>query len=362
MSRKLRQKSRVVRDWRLQRLDPLVRKMHRDYTNGLTLSQVGEKYGRHATDISSLFRVRNLPVRTGASKEALIRGGLKHRTRLDALVLEMHAFYMTGKSLHEVGKRFGGRTHGCVRELFVLRGLFVRPFKQLRRLANGAPAPLERKSAREIAALIASATKMCVPDSLKAEWRQWSRERRADFIARLRARLQPPDARPVRPFSRNVKPFDYSSSEAHEIARRANAAAGKPTAATGLRISSEGVIYKSTLYYWVWEGKPGQGAYYAGSYTPEHGRPALHRVIWEEANRRRVPPGHVVRFMDGNPNNLAPSNLILATRNDLARENQAAHLLKQSREITALLLSQSKERKSSNGLRMLEALSSGNRA
>jgi hypothetical protein len=100
-----------------------------------------------------------------------------------------------------------------------------------------------------------------------------------------------------------------------------------------IKISSEGVIYGGRL--WFWSRKIG---YQRSDFVKGQGRPALHHVIWETAHGRPVPPHSVIRFADGNPNNLDPANLRLATRNDLARENQAAHATRSSREALATLL------------------------
>jgi len=47
----------------------------------------------------------------------------------------------------------------------------------------------------------------------------------------------------------------------------------------------------------------------------------LHRLLWEEANGP-VPPGHVLRFRDGDPMNCAPDNIEPVTRAENARRNQ----------------------------------------
>lgn len=50
----------------------------------------------------------------------------------------------------------------------------------------------------------------------------------------------------------------------------------------------------------------------------------MHHVIWEETHKRKVPPGHVVVFRDGNKNNHAPENLALKPRAAIAVEQKLA--------------------------------------
>jgi hypothetical protein len=159
-------------------------------------------------------------------------------------------------------------------------------------------------------------------------------EKRAWFIRTLRARLKLPMEQPTGPFSSGVVPFDYATPEAREIKDKLNAGLNSQEAICKIDLCTQGVIYKGDLWFWC----PKTGYNKRGSWTPENGRPILHRVIWEKANGRKVPAHHVVRFIDGNDNNLAPENLTLAHRNDLCRESQAKALLRKSRERTALLL------------------------
>jgi hypothetical protein len=184
-----------------------------------------------------------------------------------------------------------------------------------------------------------------VPQELKFEWRHWSLARRGKFIACIRAKLNRPTDRPCLPFSANVEPFDYSTPRAQAIARQMNAGCTSRQWRAMIRLNSQGVIYQGRLYFWAADGGGGHtGAYYIGPWTPGTGRPALHHIIWRKFNGP-IPAGHVVRARDGNPNNLDPANLYLATRNDVARENQAASLLKKSRAATALLLDRAQARK-----------------
>ena len=201
------------------------------------------------------------------------------------------------------------------------------------RTARGTFAGDPPLTAAQIAELIASATKMVIPGPLKVEWKKWSLARRAGFIAILREELKSPKDRPDKPFSSNVEPFDYGSPRAWEIANRMNAGLGSKKWKIHMRISSQGVIWEDTLWFWV----PGNG-YVRGQWTRGRGLPVLHHALWKRHHGRPVPPGHVISFIDGNPNNLVPENLRLLTRNELCRRNQAKTLTKRSRELTALLL------------------------
>ncbi len=323
----------------MRALNPIVRRMYRDYRRGLTMREVGEKHGGHtASSVFHLFKVRNLPRRRKQTRRMHVRRGLIERARLDPLVAQMHAEYMRPRSLHAVAAAYN-RTPGAVRQMFKRRGLYIRPFKEIRRQANGSPVRYVPFTAHQIDAMIERATRIVVPPELKFEWRSWPLAKRADFIQRIRDRLRREDDRPQLPFSSNVEPFDYGSARAHEIIAALNVGRTSRTKVSRLRPVSQGVIYKGVLYFWTAEGnQPGTGAYYAGGWRPGKPRAALHHVIWRERHQRPIPPKHVIRQLDRNPNNLDPKNLVLATRNDLARENQAKALIDQSRAATALLL------------------------
>ena len=262
----------------------------------------------------------------------IARRAAGRRAKLDGLVAEMHALYMQGKSFHEVARRYD-RSRGCIRELFTRRGLHVRPFREIERQPNGAPLRYVPFTPEQLDALIAGMTKLHVPPALKKEWRTWPMARRGDFLARVRAHLQLPSDRPTTPFSAGLEPYDYTSPRAWEIANRLNAGLTSREAAIKLDLRSQGVIWEARL--WFWNHKVG---YQSGSWTKENGRPTLHRTIWERAHARKMPRGHVIRFVDGNRNNFDTANLRLATRNDVVRENQAAALLRKSRARTELIL------------------------
>ncbi|EIP99490.1 hypothetical protein OpiT1DRAFT_04008 [Opitutaceae bacterium TAV1] len=289
--------------------------------------------------------MRTKSIKLNNTPEGIARRADGRRRKSDWFVQQMHAVYMSGKSLAAVGRAFN-RDRRSVREMFECRGLPLRPLtvKMPHRLPNGRIAAAAPATPEEIESIIAGMNRIEIPGALRREWRKWPLERRGEFVRRVRARLHRPEDRPDLPFSPNVEPFDYGSPHAHAIARRLNAGRNSQTKAVQIHLISQGVIWREHLYFWMNDGTPPcVGAYYSGPWRPGIGRPALHRLIWQEANGRPPPPGHVIRYRDGNPNNLLPENLVLATRNDVARENQAAALFQKSRELTALLLNRSQD-------------------
>lgn len=330
----------------MARLDPLVQLMYADYQRGLTLTEVAEKHGRggkHAQqNVWHLFKVRGLKCRKGPGPKAYKKIAATRRAARDADAAAMHALYLETRSLGAVARQFES-DKGTVRYVLERNGYPVRAFKEIARQANGSPMRYVPKTDAEIDAAIAACTRIKVPTELKFEWRRWSLDRRSWFIRRLRAKLQPAKGAPSTPYSTNVEPFDYTSPRAHEIAARMNAGKSSREHACDIRISSQGVIYQEKLYFWA--QKPGFefGAYYAGPWIQGVGRPALHQVIWQQHNRK-LRRGEVVRQADGNRNNFDPANLVLLSRNELARENQAIGLNRKSRAITALLLNRSQNK------------------
>jgi hypothetical protein len=206
-----------------------------------------------------------------------------------------------------------------------------------------------RATPAELEEIIAAATKMAIPPQLSWEFKNWTMEKRAWFIGRLRAKLRSPDDRPETPFSANVEPFDYTTPRARAIKDRLNAGLNSQKAVCRIDIGSQGVIYKDELYYWA----EGTGYCRRGAWTPEIGRPLLHRLIWEEVHGP-LPAKHCVFFKDDNHNNFDPDNLGLMSMNENARRNQAAALFRKSRERTAALLRRSQRKEESHGL--IEAL------
>ena len=257
------------------------------------------------------------------------------------MITVMYAEYSAGASLSDIGRRYGGRNRSTIRGLFSQRGLIIRPSATNDRPRDecGNLLPNPDHTPAQIERIIQTMTKIKIPVELSIEWRKWSLEKRADFIARIRARLQSPDDRPDLPFSDNVEPFDYGSQRAWEIVNRANQGLGSHYWKVKIDLCSQGVIYKGRL--WFWSTKVG---YQSGPWTPEGGRPSLHHTIWEEHTGSKVPTGFALRFADRNPNNLVPENLVLISRNDISRENQATGLTRKSRELTTILLNRTQQK------------------
>lgn len=270
------------------------------------------------------------------------------------LVDAMYADYQKPMTLAAVGRKYD-RTGGTMRDIFKNAGLELRPWKgnlSKKRKGNGCFQPAKPLTAKQIEQLIQNATRITVPETLKLEWRKWSWQRRGWFIARLRARIKSHKDRPEGPFSAGLEPFDYASPWAQEIICRANAGKTSREAGRKINISSQGVIYRGELWYWVWKIGYSQRI----SIRPLVTR-YLHWTIWEEHNGRRVPAACVVSFADGNPNNHAPENLVLRTRNELCRSNQATALFRKSRERTAILLKKHQQKKANENLRIVKKIS-----
>lgn len=279
------------------------------------------------------------------------------RARLDALAAQMHADYLTPMTMAAVARKWNTDS-GTVRAVFKRNGIAMRAFKPVARQANGSPVRYVPFTEAEIAALIAKQKRVSLPAELRFEWRTWSLEKRAAFIARLRAQVDNPPGRPETPFSSNVTPFDYGTPAAHEIARRMNKGRDSRTKIVAIKPCSQGVIYEGQLYFWSLSGGT---AYFIGPWRPGVGRPPLHRLLWEKFNRRKLPPGSVVRQADGNRNNFARGNLVLATKNDICRENQAAALAKKSRALTTLLLNRHTQGKSHVSTDLISSLAKNRR-
>lgn len=266
------------------------------------------------------------------------------------VVQAMHAEFLATQSLAAVGRKFG-RSSRAVSQMLAKHGLY-QPKPPTRTGAARDPrtnkfipgAPL---TDAQIVALIAAEKTFRIPRALRAEWRDKPMERKAWIIGLLREKFRNPKRdRPTTPFSANVEPFDYATPRAWEIIHRTNE--GVPSRYWSVRLfpNSWGVIWREQLWFWCpYSHASGRsGSYQAGKFVRGQGRPQLHHAIWREAHGAPVPPGHVVRFIDGNPNNLAPQNLTLATKNDVVRETQAHALKKKSRRLTAALLQRHEKR------------------
>jgi hypothetical protein len=277
------------------------------------------------------------------SPAGIARRAAARRRKLDALVADMFAAYSTGISIAEVGRRFGGRSNTAVRNLFQARGY---PFRAAWR-SHSPHAPNRCFVAKailtdaEVDAVLEQATRFAIPDALKFTWRKWTLEQRGTFLARLRARLGCCRAqvnRPTGPYSANVEFFDYASPRAHAIAAALNVGRDSRTKVAQIRLTSEGVIFEDALWFWTYQAGYAHGPVRAGALK------LLHHHIWSRANGgRAVPSTHILRFIDGNENNLVLENLRLVTRDEVLRENQARGLAAKSRQITTALLERSQD-------------------
>lgn len=236
------------------------------------------------------------------------------------LVRRMHRDHLAGLNLFQLSKKYG-YGDGNIKAVFEHYKLEVR----IQKGAGQYQRTLRRRSEAEILALVAQTRRVMIPAALRTEWREWSLEKRWWLIQQLIAQHGLPFDLPSGPYSANVQPFHYGTPEAHEVAAKINAGKSSKQWLCHLKIMSRGVIHGGYLWSYV----PEYG-YVSGGYTPGSGRKVLHRELYQ-AHHGPIPRDCVVRFIDGNPNNLDPANLTLATRNDVARENQSAHLTAVSR-------------------------------
>jgi hypothetical protein len=317
--------------------------LYKRYLEGAFISGLAKCRHRKASDLRNLFIARGWEI---LPKKKYT---LPMRRLPDELIDSAYADYQAGMRLSDVERKYQ-RGKGTLRASFVYRGLALRKSPRIAtyRKPDGTFAPIVPKTEQEIESLIRSATRIVVPAELLSEWRRWDLARRGDFISRLRVRLADPTDRPLLPFSANVIPFDYATPAAWEIVKAANSGTISRTARMKIDIRSQGVIYKGDLWFWSRTTGP---AYFKGGdpWRPHRPRPSLHRTIYEE-HFGPIPAGHVVSHLDRNDNNLDPSNLILRTKNDIARLNQAAAITRKSREKTALLLARAQRKNKSNDL------------
>lgn len=254
-----------------------------------------------------------------------------------ALVMAMYADYQAGMSACAVARKHGRKSHQNVRDIFQRRGLSIRPPGPSARWQLGNPGKFtrqRRKTAAEIQAIQARMTSLHTPRELAFEWREWPMARRRRFIAEVRARLNLPGGRPAGPFSANVTPFEYGTPAAHAIVDAFNAGRSSRCKKRQIRLASQGVIWNGELYFWV--PFTNGGAYMqAGSWTPERGRLALHRIVWERTHGP-LPPKSIVYFKDGNKNNFDPANLAVMPMRENALRNSITARLKRDPENPAL--------------------------
>lgn len=315
-----------------------LRSLHAEYLAGAYLSELAKRRRKSTGDLLGEFQ------RRGWKKRERTTFTFEKRRWPADLVAAMHADHVAGMGFSEIERKYQ-RGRKTVRGVFKHRGLEIINRRSNPKLPNGHFMPYVPKTPEEIETIIRTAPKLYVPEELKLEWRKWDLPRRGDFIARLRARLNSPLDRPKTPFSANVKPFDYASPEAWEIVNAGNAGLTSRSAAFNLKVPSQGVICEGRLWFWSGRGR----GYFEGKWTPENGRPSLHHHLYRK-HRGPIPRDGVVTLADGNFNNLEPSNLVLRSRNDLCRENQATAITRKSREKMGILLARTQTKNQNHDL------------
>lgn len=270
--------------------------------------------------------------------EGIARRAKARRAKLDAVAAAAYADYQSGDSITEVARKHGGRSNTAMRGLFETRGWPMRANNRKRQphRADGCFAAATLLTDAQANAIADAATDLRVPDALKLTWRKWTLARRAAHLARIRARLPALSDLPTGPYSANVVAWSYGSEAAHAIADRMNVGRNSQTKLVSIKTNSQGVIFEGSLWFW----KPKTG-YARGPLRADRPLELLHHHIWALAQGKPVPSSHVLRYRDGNANNLTPENLCLITRDDLARENQGRALQSKSRALTTALLNRS---------------------
>ena len=253
-------------------------------------------------------------------------------------------------SLSAVGRRWQ-RNPGTIAKILANHGLYapdpVRSAKLNRRpRVNGAFVLYPPATPAQIEAMIAPLTRVKVPFPLKREWRHWPMAKRAAFAARLHARfdaLHPERRMPAGPLPPGFEPFAYGHAGAHAIEAQANDGLNSRCAGCKIKLSSRGLIWRGQLWFWMYDTTAYWGAYYRGSHRGRGS--ALHQCVWAD-NNGPIPESHVLRCVDGNPNNLRASNLALHTRNDVCRENHSRHYDNKGQAALAVILKQHKKKES----------------
>lgn len=238
----------------------------------------------------------------------------------DRWVAGMHALHMKGVPCKMVAKLCGVKNSTSVHQSFRQRGLPVRVW------TSGHFAPTYKpKSWEQVRGIIAAQTQMCLPNELRYEWRKlWTTRERARFLREMRAHLGIPDLA-VRLAGAAV--FDASSELARAMMADLNRGLPSQRHAMRLKIPTRGVIFEGRA--WFWAAKHG--------FVDSTRTRTLQRELYERAHGP-LPPGMRVRFRDGDPLHLEPTNLYLATPDDVCRENHAAALKRTAAErMTAML-------------------------
>lgn len=303
--------------------------LHREYLAGAYPSALAKRRKRTSAQLLRAFKKNGLKILPRKSPRQ------PRRIPMD-LISAMHAEYLAGATFAELERKHK-RSKSTVRDLFVSRGLYVRPPAPNAWRKHRADGSWERKDPatdEEITAAIKAATKLVIPESLKLDWRHWDLARRGEFIRRLKAHLNHPRSTPSGPYSSNVQPFDYTSPAAWAMLTAANSGRGSRSWALKMDIGSEGVIYEGRLWFWnqkmngyMSRNHPDGGTYWL----------ALHRHIYT-TKVGPIPTDMTVRFRDRNQNNFLPSNLYLCPKQEVCRENQHRALNRKSAERAAAIL------------------------
>ncbi len=250
--------------------------LHGEYLAGAFPSElarrgVGARL-RSAAELLAAFADAGLPLRTRSLKKMPKRVA-------DVIIHELHRQYAEGLSLSEVARR-SGRSATSLRELFQSRSLAIRPPCSAPpvRNADGTFPAFTPATDEEIANEILAATQIKIPDRLLLDWRKWSMPRREAFIRALFIRLKSPEDRPDLPFSANVTPFHYGTPEAMAIMAQRNEGRDSRSFDTKLNLNTQGVIWEGQLWFWCRKSNCYQEAV---QWTQERTRPILARVIYE---------------------------------------------------------------------------------
>lgn len=281
----------------------------------------------YAAELDDLRHNRPPAVRRGPPK-----GSVRKRFLRDdpARVRLMHRDHVAGMNLSQLDQKYGYKgSH--IKRAFERLGLEVRLSETLGRFQSR----LKPHTDAEIVALARQTKRVTIPRALRWEWRKWPLAKKWWLIQELVKVHGWAFELPEGAYSANVIPFHYGTPEAHATAAAVNAGRPSQQWLCHLKIMSRGVIHGGHLWCYV----PDNG-YVRGQFRIGEGRKVLHRELYKQ-HHGPIPPECVVRFCDGNENNLDPANLYLSTRNDVVRETQSRVLTERSRARTAALLKQS---------------------
>lgn len=253
----------------------------------------------------------------------------------DEEVASIYARYLAGEPLDAIERSRGNVTGGNLLRLFDTRGLprikrpnagqFVRDPEPTEAEITAAIESMPRRSGK--------GSRFGVPARLRQAWRRWDLAKRVAVCEQIKRHHGWRDLRPQGPYAPGFEPFVFGTPAAHALAERINAGLPSRMHQCQIRLASSGVIWEDRLWFW----QPSDG-YELGRFDDERGcRPTIHRTLWER-HHGPLKSDEVVRFRDGNDNNLVIENLYLASKNEVCRENQAAALARKAREVTDALL------------------------